>query len=137
MGDDYETQLENLMDNNQPPAHRLTGAQEAEAFLKTHEPDPLLWISRLHDEHRELDLKGMRLSQYIRENPAYKALPARDQFLLQTQANAMGQYFAILSERIWRAEHPAMAGQADAAALQQADAMDMPAQMDPPRVQPT
>lgn len=103
-----------------------TGAQEATKAT---------FLDRLKAEHWELDKKGMRLTQFIRgqltvtegetkfdKGPMFNELPARDQQLLSLQAKVMADYFSILTERIWRAEHPQLRDAADKAAEEKPDA---------------
>lgn len=75
------------------------------------------WLERLKQEHHDLDQKGMALSFFIRNNPEFLKLAERDQYLLEVQQRSMADYYTILTERIFRAEHPDMAKKADAAAL--------------------
>lgn len=93
-----------------------TMGDQAETELTSAAPEAREeWKLRLKDEAHELDIKGMRLNTFINGDPKFQALPGRDQFLLVTQCNVMGQYYAILMERIFRAEHPDMAAEADKA----------------------
>lgn len=73
------------------------------------------WVSRIKLEVHDLDQKGMKLNQFIRSNPLYETLAPRDKELLITQMNAMSTYYAVLCERVFRAEHAELAKEADAA----------------------
>lgn len=70
-------------------------------------------VLRMKIEQRELDQKGQALVAFIRENPIFTTLPPRDQALMKYQAEMMGQYFAVLNERIFRAQNPDQAKEYD------------------------
>lgn len=94
--------------------HIPTMGTQAEADLRAAQEKQQRdgWISRLKIEHHDLDIKGQKLNLYMK-SAEYALLPDRDKELLLTQINCMGTYFAVLTERIFRAEHPDMAAKVD------------------------
>lgn len=55
---------------------------------------------RVIEEANELGVKLKALEIFIIENPIFTSLKEDEQFLLENQANIMGQYFQILKDRI-------------------------------------
>jgi hypothetical protein len=122
--------------NDDPTPNPQTGSQEAKfgdnAGDKVVDP-AYAWLMRLREEHWELDKKGMLLAKFIRgetdtqPGKAFRDLPSRDRYLLMQQSAAMAQYFAILSERIFRADNPELREKQDAEiAASEAQASTMP-----------
>lgn len=105
MGEDYETQLENLMDTNPQ-----TGSQGEDRPVN---PE-YAWILRMIGEATELDQRGRKLNAFINNDPKFKELGIVDQYLLQNQQRYMAGYYGILTERIKRAENPEYAKEYDA-----------------------
>lgn len=59
---------------------------------------------RLHRERGELELRTLRLGQFIESNPLFDALTPADKEDLRSQFTVMRQYLSILNNRIERAE---------------------------------
>lgn len=55
---------------------------------------------RVVDESKELNTKFEALNKFISENDTYKKLPDGEKELLVKQSRVMGEYLAILNERI-------------------------------------
>jgi len=94
---------------------QLTGMHpfvEHGVIIEEAKPDPNAWIERMKVEHHELDKRGMALTAFMRTDK-FKELPARDRLLMEVQQRNMAGYYEVLTERIFRAEHPDMAAMAD------------------------
>lgn len=62
------------------------------------------FLQRLHRERGELELRTLRLGQFIESNPLFDALTPADKEDLRSQFTVMRQYLSILNNRIERAE---------------------------------
>lgn len=94
MGDDYEAEL-----------------IRSQSIAKAEEP---AWLTRLKAEQQELNERGQKLNDFIKSNPGFQKLPARDQFLLNQQLEIMSIFFGILNERVFRAVNPELTARDDA-----------------------
>ena len=63
---------------------------------------------RVIDELNELADRRNKLCAFIDNSPIFKSIPADEQERLKRQMRIMGEYVAVLSERI--AEFPALEG---------------------------
>ena len=101
MGEQYESEI---MEQSKDPMQSL--------------PEVEPRIQRMLIERDELDQRGQKLVAFVRSD-GFKLLPEREKYLLTTQAQMMGNYYAILSERIMRAQNPAQAAEYDLKEAQQ------------------
>lgn len=62
------------------------------------------FLQRLHRERGELELRTLRLGQFIESNPLFDALTPADKEDLRSQFTVMRQYLSILNNRVERAE---------------------------------
>lgn len=63
------------------------------------------WLDRLLTEHYELNLKILKLSNFILASTEYKKMNKEDQLLLQKQLDLMSDYLFVLALRIYRADN--------------------------------